>query len=114
HNSMIRFTMAHPAAIVVRIGQNISNFKKLAESRFVVDFWDCLAFLVFSSILVIAKPPPVPARPLLAYMTLLLLASLYFLVFHVDPRYPLLFVLVLVLWISVVSLVAWTWIGSRV
>ena len=113
HNSLIRFMIAHPQAILVRIGQNLSNFKTAVLSRRLFNVWDCFMFLAFASILVFARPPSIPERTLLAYMTLLLMASPYFLVFHLDIRYSLLFVVILVLWISVTALVFWTWVGSR-
>ena len=112
-NSLLRFMIAQPQAIVQRVEQNLSNFKRLVESNVILNFRTCLAFLIFSSILTAAKPPPVPGRSLVLYFTLLLLASPYFLIFHVDPRYPLLFTVIFVLWISTVSLAAWTAIGAR-
>jgi hypothetical protein len=112
-NSMLRFMIAQPQAIAERVSQNLSNFERLVESNVVVNFWTCLAFLIFSSILASAKPPPIPGRILVFYLTLLLLASPYFLIFHVDTRYTLLFTVVLVLWIWTVSMVVWTAIGGR-
>ena len=112
-NSLLRFMVAHPQAIAERVRQNLSNFRRLLESNVILNVRTCLAFLLFSSILVAGKPPPVPRRILALYFTLLLLASPYFLVFHVDPRYPLLFTVIFVLWISTVALSAWTAIGAR-
>jgi hypothetical protein len=113
HNSLFRFMIAQPRAIQVRIKQNLKSFKGLVQSLQILNFWDCTAFLAFSSILVFARPPSLPRRTLVSYMTILLIASPYFLVFHMDIRYSLQFVLVLILWIAVTSFVFWTWACSR-
>jgi tryptophan-rich sensory protein len=114
HNSLIRFTMAHPLAVHVRFKQNLKNLRALMYTASVFNIYDFLAFLAFSSILVFARPPSIGRLPLVGYVIVLILASPYFLVFHTDPRYTLLLVLCVVIGISITSLVFWTWVGSRV
>ncbi len=112
-NSFVRFMISNPRAIYVRMGKNLRNFENLVNSGTILNLWDYVMLLAFSSLLLLARPPSLPTIPLFGYMTLLLMASPYFIVFHLDLRYSLMFVLMLVLWTVVATLLFWTWVGKE-
>jgi len=106
-HSLVRFAVRHPDAVLTRVRQNVANTVELFSTATVVRWRDWLAFLVLASALVFSKPPPFPARYLILYCTLLTAASSYFLLFHVDPRYPLAFVLMAAFSMLVGAMLAW-------
>jgi hypothetical protein len=111
-HSMVRFMLAHPEAIKLRVQQNVKNLREQLRSGQLISLWDCLAFLVMSSVLVFARRPSLPTLPVMVYLAFLLAASPYFLLFHVDVRYCLLSVLLSVLCLLFIALVWWTWVAS--
>jgi hypothetical protein len=111
-SSMMRFMLAHPEAIKLRVGQNLKNLCESLRWFQLITLWDCVAFLVLSSALVFARRPRLPSFPVMIYLASLLAASPYFLLFHVDVRYCLLFVLLLVLCVLFLALLWWTWVAS--
>ncbi len=109
--SLIRFMIAHPSAVYIRIGQNLRNFRTIILAQAMFSPWDYTAFLLAGSILIFARPPSLPRSALVGYGMLLVAASPYFLVFHADVRYTLMFVLMLGLFICFTGLSFWTWLG---
>jgi hypothetical protein len=110
--SLVRFAVLHPDAVLTRVRQNIANTVELFSTVTVIRWRDWLAFLVLASALVFSKPPPFPARYLILYCTLLTAASSYFLLFHVDPRYPLAFVLMAAFSMLVGAMLAWQYLAG--
>ena len=114
NNSLIRFAIANPGDVYRRIRQNLLNFADLLSSSQFLCFWDLRLFFGFTSILLFSRPTLIPPRIYLGYTTLLVLSSPYFLLFHMDSRYALLFLVTLILWIPPASLAFWKLVAAYV
>lgn len=112
-NSLVRFALAHPAAVLTRIRQNIGNTIALLSSGVIVRPADWLIIVICGAALTRSTSPSLSWRCLLAYGALLSVASLSSLVFHVEPRYLLLFVLVLLIAVQAAAMYLWRRLGSR-
>jgi hypothetical protein len=111
HHSLLRFALAQPEAVLTRVRQNIGNTIDLFSTAVIVRPADWIAFVVFGAMLARSAAPPMRGRYLLLYGTLLTAASTYFLVFHVDPRYPLAFVLMSMFLTQIAAILLWRRLG---
>jgi hypothetical protein len=109
--SLVQFAWAQPAAILRRIEQNVGNTIALFASGDLLQPIEWLLFVTFGAVLSKSTPPPIPRRYLLLYGALLSAVSTYFLLFHVDPRYPLPFVLILLIWFEIAAIQLWRRVG---
>jgi hypothetical protein len=109
-HSLVRFALAQPEAVLTRMKQNIGNTINLFSMPG-VHLADWIVFVVFGAVLAMSSPPPIPGRYLLLYGMLLTAASTYFLLFHIDPRYPLAFLLMLFLSVQIAAVLLWQRIG---
>jgi hypothetical protein len=111
HHSLVRFALAQPGAVLTRIEQNVGNTIDLFSIETIVRPDDWVVFMVFGAVLAMSTAPPIRGRYLILYGTLLTAASTYFLLFHVDPRYPLAFVLMSFFSLQVSAILLWQRIG---
>lgn len=110
--SLLRFAAAQPRAVLTRVRQNAGHAAALLSGDQLVRWSDWLAFALLASVLALSTPPPVNLRVLALYGLLLAGGSCYFLLFHVDPRYVLALVLILLCVTLVATAQLWRWMAK--
>jgi ABC-type multidrug transport system fused ATPase/permease subunit len=109
-HSFVRFALAQPDAVLTRIRQNIVQAIDLLSRR-AVHMADWIVFIVFGAMLGRSTSSPIPGMYLLLCGALLTAASTYFLLFHIDPRYLLAFLLMLLFFVQTMAVLLWRQAG---